>query len=85
MIVVVIKSDNSLDVRTQNMCIYKDTVCIMPVTAAERFKACTVFARSETGIVGSNPTHGMDVWYVCMRVLACIILYLCTGRGLATS
>jgi hypothetical protein len=23
--------------------------------------ACTVFARSEAGIVGSNPTQGMDV------------------------
>jgi hypothetical protein len=28
----------------------------MPVTVAERSKACTVFARSEAGIVGSNPT-----------------------------
>jgi hypothetical protein len=27
----------------------------------ERSKACTVFARSEAGIVGSNPTQGMDV------------------------
>ena len=32
-----------------------------PVTVAERSKACTVFARLETGIVGSNPTQGMDV------------------------
>jgi hypothetical protein len=36
----------------------------MPATVAEPFKACTVFARSEAGIVGSNPTEGMDVWYV---------------------
>jgi hypothetical protein len=36
----------------------------LPVTVAERSKACTVFARSEAGIVGSNPTQGMDVWYV---------------------
>jgi hypothetical protein len=28
-----------------------------PVTVAERSKACTVFDRSEAGIVGSNPTH----------------------------
>ncbi|PNF28520.1 hypothetical protein B7P43_G14702, partial [Cryptotermes secundus] len=27
-------------------------------------KGCTVFARSEAGIVGSNPTQGMDV---CVR------------------
>jgi hypothetical protein len=33
----------------------------MPLTVAERYKACSVFARSEAGIVGSNPTHGMDV------------------------
>jgi hypothetical protein len=37
-------------------------VCVkMPVTAAERFKARTVFARSEAGVVASNPTQGMDV------------------------
>jgi hypothetical protein len=32
-----------------------------PVTVAERSKSCTVFARSEAGTVGSNPTQGMDV------------------------
>jgi hypothetical protein len=32
-----------------------------PVTVAERSRACTVFARSEAGIVGSNPTQDMDV------------------------
>jgi hypothetical protein len=31
------------------------------VTVAGRSKACTVFARSEAGIMGSNPTQGMDV------------------------
>jgi hypothetical protein len=52
------------------------------VTAAERSEACTVFARSEAGIVASNPTQGMDVWYVC---LLCVCVVLCLGRGLATS
>jgi hypothetical protein len=33
----------------------------VPVTVAERSKACTVFARSEAGIVNSNPTEGMNV------------------------
>jgi hypothetical protein len=33
----------------------------VPVMVAERSKACTVFARSEAGIVGSNSTQGMDV------------------------
>jgi hypothetical protein len=40
---------------------------------AERSKACTVFARSETRIMGSNPTQGMDVWcvYVFILCLCC--------------
>jgi hypothetical protein len=40
-----------------------------PVTVAERSEACTVFARSEAGIVGSNPKNGMDAWCVYMRLL----------------
>jgi hypothetical protein len=32
-----------------------------PVTVAEQSRACTVFARSEAEIVGSNPTQGMGV------------------------
>jgi hypothetical protein len=32
-----------------------------PGTVAERSKACTVFARSKAGIMGSNPTQDMDV------------------------
>jgi hypothetical protein len=38
----------------QNCCSVIDTW--QPVTVAERCRACTVFARSEAGIVGSNPT-----------------------------
>jgi hypothetical protein len=34
---------------------------VLPVTAAERSETCTFFVRSEAGIVGSNPTEGMDV------------------------
>jgi hypothetical protein len=34
----------------------------MPVTVAAPSKAWTVFARSDTGIVGSNLAQGMDVW-----------------------
>jgi hypothetical protein len=33
----------------------------LPVTVAERSKAWTVFARADTGTVGSDPTQGMDV------------------------
>jgi hypothetical protein len=42
----------------------------MPVTVAELSKVCIVFARSEAVIVGSNPTQGMDVWYVNVFVLS---------------
>jgi hypothetical protein len=37
----------------------------VPNTVAARSKAWTVFVRSNAGIVGSNPTQGMDV-YVCV-------------------
>jgi hypothetical protein len=51
-----------------------------PVTVAVRSKAWTVFARSNTGIVGSNPNRGVDI---CVRLFyVCVIL--CSGSGLAT-
>jgi hypothetical protein len=41
-----------------------------PVPMAARSKVRTIFDRSKTGIVGSNPAQGMDV---CLRfsVLCC--------------
>jgi hypothetical protein len=39
----------------------------------------TVFACSKAGVVGSNPTRGMDV---CVR-LFCVCVVLCVGSGLA--
>jgi hypothetical protein len=51
-----------------------------PITVAARSKAWTVFARSNTGIVGSNPTRDTDV---CVR-LFCVCVVLCAGSGLAT-
>jgi hypothetical protein len=45
-----------------------------PITEAAWFKASTVLARLNTGIVGSNPIRGMDV---CVRLF-------CVGSGLAT-
>jgi hypothetical protein len=59
------------------VCMY---VCTWPITAIARSKACTVFARSDAGIVCSNPTQGMDV---CVR-LFCICVVLCVGSGIAT-
>jgi hypothetical protein len=47
----------------------------MPVTVDERSKECTLFARTEAGIVSSNPTQGVDVWCVCVDsviVLSCV-------------
>jgi hypothetical protein len=44
-------------------------IIFKPVTVAERSKACTVFARSEAGIVCSYLTQGMDVWYVYVFIL----------------
>jgi hypothetical protein len=35
------------------------------VTVAARSKARTVFARSNSGVMGSNPTQSMDV---CVRL-----------------
>jgi hypothetical protein len=51
-----------------------------PITVAALSKAWTVFARSNTEIVCSNSTQGMDV---CVRLLS-VCVVLCIGRGLAT-
>jgi hypothetical protein len=52
----------------------------MPITVGARSKAWTVFAPSNTGIMGSNSTLGMDV---CVR-LFCVCVVLCVGTGFAT-
>jgi hypothetical protein len=52
----------------------------LPITVAARSKAWTVFARSNPGIIGSNPTGGMDV---CVCVYS-VCVVLCEGSGLAT-
>jgi hypothetical protein len=54
-----------------------------PVTVVECSKAWTLLARSDAGIVGSDPTRGMDV-YVNMYVYSMFVLS-CVGRGLAMS
>jgi hypothetical protein len=54
-----------------------------PVTVAEYSKASTVLARLDAGIVGSNPTRGMNV-YVYVYVYSMFVL-TCVGRGLAMS
>jgi hypothetical protein len=51
------------------------------ITVAALSKAWTVFAGSKTGIIGSNPTRGMDV---CMGSF-CVYFVLRVGRGLVSS
>jgi hypothetical protein len=41
----------------------------MPITVAARSEAWRVFARSNAGIVGSNPIQGMDVFVYSVFVL----------------
>jgi hypothetical protein len=53
----------------------------MPITVAERSEAWAVFARSNSGVVGTNPTRGMNVC-VC---LFCISVFLFVVNGLATA
>jgi hypothetical protein len=48
----------------------------MPIPVTGRSTARTVFAHSNSGILGSNPTQGMDV---CVRLFG-----VCVGSGLAT-
>jgi hypothetical protein len=51
-----------------------------PITMASRSKTWTVFARTKTEIVGSDPTGGMNV-----RVrLFCVCVVLFVGNGLLT-
>jgi hypothetical protein len=57
--------------------------CILykPITVAARSKARTVFACSNTGVVGSNRTRNMDV---CVRLFCvCVVLYVgsCLAKG----
>jgi hypothetical protein len=62
---IIFHSSQNINVSSEiNVCAY-----LMPVTVAELSKACTVFARSEAGIVGSNPTQSMDIWYMYVFIL----------------
>jgi hypothetical protein len=53
---------------------------LVPITVATRSKVWNVFARLDTGVVGSNSTWGLDV---CV-LLFCVCAVLCAGSGLAT-
>jgi hypothetical protein len=47
-------------------------ISIIPITVAGWSTAWTIFARSHTEIVGSNPTGGMDVCISSVFVLSCV-------------
>jgi hypothetical protein len=49
------------------------------VTVAARSKPCTVFARLDAGIVGSNPTHGTDFCCVYAFILCLCCPVFATG------
>jgi hypothetical protein len=51
----------------------------LPITVAVWCKPWTVFARSNAGIVGSNPT-----WYTDFVCVYSVCIVLCVGSGLAT-
>jgi hypothetical protein len=53
-----------------------------PVTVTARSKAWTVFSRSDSGFVGSNPSQVMDVSYVYAFIL-CVVPCLVTGLATA--
>jgi hypothetical protein len=42
------------------------TNCMQQIAMAAQSKAQKVFARPNTGIVGSNPTRGMFVFILCL-------------------
>jgi hypothetical protein len=58
---------------------YKLLRAMVPVLMAERSKTCTAFDRSNTGIVGSNPARGMDVYFCVFYVV-----FSCVGRDFAS-
>jgi hypothetical protein len=56
-----------------------DLILPAPITVASRSNTSTVFARSNTGIVGSNPTQGIDVCVYSVFVLSCVGIGIAKG------
>jgi hypothetical protein len=59
--------------------IYMPVTKLAPITVAAQSKAWNVFARSNTGIVGSNPNQGMDVCVYSVFTLPCVDSGFATG------
>jgi hypothetical protein len=52
----------------------------MPITVAVRYKAWAVFARWNTGVVGSNLTWGMNVYVCGYSVVMLFCMYVAAFR-----
>jgi hypothetical protein len=75
--------NDEYDIMVKEVVVWLHIVMIkVPITVAARTKAWTVFARSNSGIVSSNPTRDIDVYIVCIYSVFCVVL--CVGRGIAT-
>jgi hypothetical protein len=57
------------------------TNLILPVTVAEWSKACTLFVRSEAGIVGSDSTQSMAAWCFCVCSFLCVCVLIARPRS----
>jgi hypothetical protein len=73
---LIIYKENTIFIKIFVFFLYLNIAKHMQITVATWCKAWTVFARSNAGIVGSNPTQGMDVC-VCVYsafVLSCVLV-----------
>lgn len=50
-----------------DFCYFQQTLITEPNTVTARSKVRNIFARSNTGIAGSNPTRGMGVYVAALR------------------
>jgi hypothetical protein len=58
-------------------------IICQPIAMAAPSKAWTVFTRSNTGVVGLNPTQGIDV---CVRLFCvCVVSYAGSGLEMGSS
>jgi hypothetical protein len=69
-------SNHSFDFQTQ-LIIHSLWYVLLPITVAARSKAWIICARSNAGIMGSNPIQSIDI---CMH-LFCVCVVLCVDSG----
>jgi hypothetical protein len=65
--------NNSIERESERCYFFQVYNSLEPITVAARSKAWTVFARSNTGVVGSDRTQGMDV---CVRLFCVYVAAL---------